>query len=83
MPETLLSKAKAHRANFTKGRVANSDSQLQDLAIAWLRGEVSFGQSAAATGVTGSSLYGLLAVALRHAAEDGRIKIRVYNTDKL
>src|SRR5947199_4577405 len=67
MTKTLIEKAKASRSVPGFRRSYRYGRQVEDLAIAWFRGQISFGQAASATGVKGSSLYGLLAVSLRNA----------------
>ena len=81
MAKTLLDQAKASPSRLSK-RSRIPSTEVEDLAIAWVRGEISFGQARAAIGTTGSSLYGLLAVALKRGALRGRIKIRVNSTAK-
>jgi hypothetical protein len=75
---TLLQKAKAHKVPYHSARTPKPGRQREELAVAWLRGEITFSQASAATGVKGSSLYGLLAVALRHAVVSGRLKTQTF-----
>ena len=81
MPKTLLEKAKAFPSRHGE-RSRIPSTEIEDVAVAWLRGEISFGQANAVTGAKGSSLYGLLAVALKRAVRRGRIKIKVSSTSR-
>jgi hypothetical protein len=77
MPKTLLEKAKDHRS--TKGLrrliVGRATQEEEELALAWLGGEITFTQACAALGVQGSSMLGVMAVALRRAHQKGRLKV--------
>ena len=77
MPKTLLEKARQHKAAHSarRGATGKATQEEEDLALAWLRGEITFTQASAALGVRGSSLLGVLAVALRRAHQKGRLQI--------
>ena len=78
MPSTLLEKAKKHSVGHRSLRTQpKMTAELEELAIAWARGEVTFAQASQATGKKGTSLYALLAVAIRRAAMAGRLKLKV------
>jgi hypothetical protein len=77
MARTLLQVAQEHRGATGQRRSYRYGPQTEELALAWFRGEITFGQASAATGLRGTSLYGLLAVSLREAAVAGRITMRV------
>ena len=76
---TLLEKALArpvpNRADRKWSRTSLDEEESLVLAMAWLRGEITFTQASAATGIKGSPLYGLLAVTLRRAYLDYRINV--------
>jgi hypothetical protein len=76
MPPTLLEKAKSHRIQIHPVRHTKAGAEIEELAIAWVRGEVTFTQACLATGKRGASLYSLLAVALRRAVLSGRLKLK-------
>jgi hypothetical protein len=75
MRKTFLEKAKASPSVSGFRRSYRYGVQIDELSVAWFRGQISFGQAAAATGVRGSSLYGLLAVALRNAVFEKRAAV--------
>jgi hypothetical protein len=72
MTKTLLEQAKS---TPVRPKTLLNEKELDALAVAWVMGEVSSGQASKATNKTGSSLYGLLAVALKRIAQAGRIKV--------
>ena len=72
--DTLLEKAKAAPIQ-THYRGEFSPDQLEALAIAWVQGEVSTSQARTALKRTGTSLYSVLATAVKRAVQAGRIKI--------
>lgn len=76
---SLLKTAQAHQVQkFNRNATRNrAQEEVEELAIAWITGAVSFAQAAAALGSSGSAVYGLLGVALRRCALKGRIKISV------
>lgn len=45
----------------------------QDLAIAWLTGEISYKQIETVLGISGSNIYNFLAMSIRAAYKDGRL----------
>ena len=75
MTKTLLEKAKAHPANNRFNNSPEESQQVEELSVAWVKGEISTTQASVAIGAKGSWLYGLIAVALRRAMKAGRIKI--------
>jgi hypothetical protein len=61
--------------NSTKSTKKHNPEEVEELAIAWLRGEVTYTQACKALKTTGSSAYGMLGVAIRRAIIRKKIKV--------
>ena len=76
---TLLDTAKNTPTAVRKSRGDYDEAQLQELALAWLAGTVTYTQACNALygkPSKGQTFYGIVANALRRAHVDGRIVIK-------
>ncbi len=72
---TLLQKAKSLSSVKPPARAPKYNSkELEELSVQWLKGKITTRQVAYAIGHSGSSLYSMLAVNIKHAYEKGKIK---------
>jgi hypothetical protein len=62
--------------HIAKRQAVGPEDELDELSIAWMRGEVTHGQASRATERSPSALYGLLAVSLKRAYAKGLITIK-------
>lgn len=70
---TLLEKAIAVKPTR---RTKPASHDLEDLAIAWARGKITTGQATTALGLRGGyRFYGAMAIGLRSAMANGRLRV--------
>lgn len=79
MNKTLLQKAQEYQPKprykqARKGKWASEEGQ--DLAIAYLQGEVGFKAAAHVVNAVGSNFYNFFTTAIRAAYREGRIKVK-------
>lgn len=74
--KTLLAKAKATKIRGRREGARFDEKQVEELALAYLKGEIGYSQAAGAVGFKGSSLYTLIAPALRRLYGEGRIRVK-------
>ena len=75
---SLLEKARAHRPKTVRSvQPRFNNHELEELGLAWIKGEVQYAQVSKALRTTGSSVYSLVFTALRRAIDDGRLKVSV------
>ena len=70
---SLLDKAKKIPL-YRKTRRGKSREEIE-LCLAWLKSEVAYSQLGKVLNTVGSSLYGIVAIGLRQAYREGKIKI--------
>jgi hypothetical protein len=73
--KALLAKAKQKPGRVYKKSARFSEDQVNQLALAYLSGEITFSQVVFATGHSGTSVYALLAPALRRLYAAGKLRI--------
>jgi hypothetical protein len=71
---SLLQTARDHKTLRSSKRY--KATEIEELAIAWIEGTISYSQACKALKTSGSGAYGMPGVAIRRAVQSGRIDVK-------